>query len=117
MTKLISTKNRILITMVGPSKTGKSQLFYNWLKNGTFQLKFDKIYFFYKHSQTLCGVMRKESENFEFVRGVIFEFIGSLKNNITKYLLTFDDSCDKICTSKAMVGIATDGRHLELNSI
>ena len=41
--------------------------------------------------------MQKEIENLEFVRGVNFEFIDSLKNNGTKYLLIFDDSCEEIC--------------------
>ena len=36
MNKLISTKDRVFISLVGPSETGKSQLFYNWLKIGTF---------------------------------------------------------------------------------
>ena len=46
MNKLISTKNRVFISLVGPSETGKSELIYNWLKLETFQTKFDKIYFF-----------------------------------------------------------------------
>ena len=46
MNKLISTKNRVFMSLVGPSETGKWQLFYNWLKIGTFQAKFDKINFF-----------------------------------------------------------------------
>ena len=91
--KLISTTNRVFISLVGPSETGKSQLIYNWIKSGTFEPKFDKIYF-YQHSQPLYDVMQKEIENFEFVRGVNFEFIDSLKKNGTKYLLIFDDSCE-----------------------
>ena len=61
--------------------------------------------------------MQKEIENFEFVSGVNFEFIDSLKNNGTKYLLLFDGSCEKICTSKAFVDIATAGRHCGLSTI
>ena len=53
--------------------------------------------------------MQNEIENLEFVQGVNFEFIDSLKNNGTKYLLIFDDSCDEICISKAFVDIATAG--------
>ena len=79
MNKLICTKNRVFLSLVGPTETEKSQLFYNWLKIGTFQRKFDKIYFFYQHSQPLYDVMQKEIENLEFVRGVSFEFIDSLK--------------------------------------
>ena len=117
MNKLISTKNRVFISLVGPSETGKSQLICNWLKIGTFQPKFDKICFFYQHSQPLYDVMRKEFENLEFVRGVNFEFIVSVKNNGTKYLLIFDNSCEEICNSKAFVDIATAGRHRGLSTI
>ena len=97
MNKLISTKNRVFISMVGFSETGKSQPIYNWLKIGTFQPKFDKIYFFYQHSQPLYDVMQKEIENLEFVQGVSFEFID--------------------CNSKAFVDIATAGRHRGLSTI
>ena len=112
MNKLISTKNRVFILLVGPSETGKSQLIYSWLKIGTFQPKIDKIYFFYQNSQPLYDVMQKEIENLGFVQGVNFEFIDSLKNNGTGYLLMFDDSCEEICKSKAFVDVATAGRHL-----
>ena len=117
MKELISTKNRVFISFVGHSETGKSQLIYNWLKIGTFQANFDTIYFFCQHSQLLYDVMQKEIENLEFVRGVNFELFDSIKNNGTKYLLTFDDSCDKICNSKASVDIATAGRHRGLSTI
>ena len=45
------------------------------------------------------------------MRGVSFEFIDSLKNNGAKYLLSFDDSCEEFCNSKAFVDISTAGRH------
>ena len=117
MNKLISTKNRIFISLVGPSDSGKTYLIHEWLKVGTFQLKFDKIYFFYQHPQPLYDVMRKEIDNLEFVQGVHFEFINSLKNNGTKYLLIFDDSCAEICNSKEFVDIATAGRHRGFSTI
>ena len=117
MNKLISTKHRVFISLVGPSETEKSQLIYNWLKIGTVQPKFEKIYFFYQHSQPLYNVMQKEIENLEFVRGVNFEFIDWLKNDGAKYLLIFDDSCEEICNSKAFVDIATAGRHRGLSTI
>ena len=61
--------------------------------------------------------MQKEIENLEIVRGVNFEFIDSLKNNDTKYLLSFDDSCEEVCNSKAFVDIATARRHWGLSTI
>ena len=118
MNKLISTKNRVFISLVGASETGKLQLIYNWLKIGTFQTTFEKkINFFYQHSQPLYDVMQKEIENLEFVRGVMFEFADSLKNNGIKYLLVFDDSCEEIFNSKAFAEIATAGRHRGLSTI
>ena len=117
MNRLISTKNRVFISLVGPSETGKSQFIYNWLKIWTFQPMFDKIYFFHEHSQPLKDVMQREIENLEFVQRVNFEFIDSLKNNGTKYLLILDDSCQEMCNSKAFVDIATAGRHRSLRTI
>ena len=61
--------------------------------------------------------MQKEIENLEFVQGVSFEFIDSLKNNGTNYLLIFDDSFEEICNSKAFVDIVTAGRHRGLSTI
>ena len=61
--------------------------------------------------------MQKEIEDLEFVQGVNFDFIDSLQNNGTKYLLLFDDSCEEVCNSKAFVDIATTGRHWCLSTI
>ena len=61
--------------------------------------------------------MLKEIENLEFAQGKNFEFIDSLKNNGTNYLLIFDDFCEEICNSKAFVYIATAGRHRGLSTI
>ena len=51
------------------------------------------------------------------MQGVNFEFIDSLKNNGTKYLFIFDNSCEEICNSKPFVDIATNGRHPGLSTI
>ena len=61
--------------------------------------------------------MQEEIENLEFVQAVNFEFIDSLKNNGTKYLLISDDSCEEISNSKAFVEIATAGRYRGLSTI
>ena len=62
MNKLISTKNRVFISLVGPSETGKSQLIYNWLKTGTFQPKFDKIYFFINILKLFMMLCKRKSK-------------------------------------------------------
>ena len=61
--------------------------------------------------------MQKKIENLEFAQRVNFEFIASLKNNGTKYLLVSDNSCEEICNSKTFVDIATAGRHRGLSAI
>ena len=61
--------------------------------------------------------MQKKIETLEFLHGVNFEFIDSLKNNGTKYLIIFDKSCDEICNSKPFVDIAAAGRRRGLSTI
>ena len=111
MNKLMSTKNRNFKSLVRPSDSGKTYLIHEWLKAGTFEPKFDKTYFFYQHTELLYDVMQKEIDNLEFVHGVHFDFINSLKDDGTKYLLIFDNPCAEICNSKEFVDIATAGRH------
>ena len=55
--------------------------------------------------------MQQESEKLEFVQGVNFEFIDSLKNNCRNFLLFFDNSCEEICISKAFIDFATAGSY------
>ena len=59
----------------------------------------------------------KKRKKLEFVRGLIFQFIDSLKNNGTKCLFFFDDSCEEICSSKAFADFATAGTHRGLSTI
>ena len=61
--------------------------------------------------------MQKETDNLEFVQGKNFEILDSSKNNGTKYLLIFDNSCEKICNSTAFVDISFAGREYELSTI
>ena len=61
--------------------------------------------------------MQKEIENLEFLQGVNLEFIDSLKNNGTKYLLIFVYFCDKNCNWKELVDIATPGTYRGLSAI
>ena len=61
--------------------------------------------------------MQKKIDNLEFVQGVHFEFINSLKKNGTKYLLIFDDSCAEFWNCKEFLDIATAGRHRGFSTI
>ena len=62
-------------------------------------------------------MLSKKIEYLEFVQGVSIDIIDSLKNSGTQYLVIFDDSCEKICNSKAFVNIATSRRHRGLSTI
>ena len=110
-------KNGVFISSCGPSETGTLQLISSWLKIGTFEPTFDKVYFLYQLSQLLYDVMQKEIENLEFVQEVNFEFFDSLKHNGTKYLVKIEESCEELCNSEAFVDIATTRRHRSLSTI
>ena len=59
MKKLVSTKKRVFISLVGPSETEKSNLTYNWFEIETFQSKIDKNYFFHQNSKPLYYAVQK----------------------------------------------------------
>ena len=117
MNKLISTEDRVFMSLVGPSASGKSHLIFQMLKAGTFVPKFDKIFYFYQFFQNLYIRMQRDIENIEFIGSLDFDFIDNLPNDGTKYLLIFDDSCDEISRSKKFEKLATAGRHRNLNCI
>ena len=92
MNKIISTKERIFVSLVGPSGSGKSLLIHEWLTIGTFQPEFDNFLSLSTISISLWFNVQRRKK-IEFIKGVDFEFIQILPNNGTKYLLIFDDSC------------------------
>ena len=104
-------------SLVGAGNSGKKYLIHEWLDVGTFQPKFVKISFFYQHPQPLNDVTQKEVDNLKFVQAVHFEFINSLKNNGTKYLPIFGNSCAENCNSEEFVDFATAGRHCAFSII
>ena len=71
---------------------------------------------FYQNFQLLYDVLQKEIENLEFVQGVNFEFVDSLKTNGTKYLLFFDNSCGGICNWRVSLDVATAGKQRRLGT-
>lgn len=117
MNKVISSLERVFMSLVGPSGSGKSQLIHEMLRNGTFQPAFDKIIYFYQYYQTLYSQMLADVDNMEFIKCVDFEMINNLPNDGTNYLLIFDDSCAEISRSKEFEKLATAGRHKKLNVI
>ena len=71
---------------------------------------------FCQHSQTRYDVMQKEIANLQFVQGVDFEFIDSLRNNGRKDLSIFDVSSEETQNSKAFVDIVTASRYRGLST-
>ena len=61
--------------------------------------------------------MQIEIDNLEFVQGLQFEYIDSLRNSGVMYPLIFDNSCNKVWNSPAFVKITTAGRHHGLSTI
>ena len=59
--------------------------------------------------------MQREIENLVFVQSVNFEFLDSLEKHGTKNFLIFEESCEKICSSKTFADIAIAGRHRGLS--
>lgn len=117
MNKVISTEERVFMSLVGPSGSGKSQLIFEMLKNDVFRPAFGKIIYFFQEYQLLYSDMLSQIENIEFVKGIDFGMINDLPNDGTNYLLIFDDSCPQLSKSKEFEKIATSGRHRKLNVI
>jgi hypothetical protein len=105
------------MSLVGPSGSGKSQLIFEMLLNGTFQPQFDKIFYFYQEYQLLYSDMMSKIKGIEFIKGIDFELINNLPGNGKTYLLIFDDSCAEISKSRDFERLATSGRHRKLNVI
>ena len=57
---------------------------FDWLKNGTFQPKLDKNFFFSQYYLALYGQMQRKRH--KFIRVVAFELIENVLNTGTKHL-------------------------------
>ena len=58
-----------------------------------------------------------QRKNLKCIQGVDFDLIENVPNNGTKYVLSFDDSCEVNSNSKQFVKTANAGRHKGLNTI
>ena len=109
-------KERVFMSLVGASGSGKSYLIYQMLINGTFCPPFKTLYF-YQHHPPLYEKMIRKIPNLELVPCLDFEIINSLPNDGTNYLIIFDDSCDEIAKTKEFEKIATARKHKKINCI
>ena len=116
MNKIIPTEDRVFMSLVGPTASGKCHFILQMLKKGTFVPPFEKKFLF-SYFQKLYIEMQKEVSNVELIGSLDFDFIENLPNDGTKYLFFFEDSCDEISRSKQFEKIALAGRHWKLNCI
>ena len=112
MNKIISTRDRLFMAVVGPSGTGKTDLILKMLTSQTFYPKFKSIIYFYQHDQPKYQQVEKQL-NIQFKKFSNFEIISSLED----CLLIFDDSCEDVFNDKEFSKLATAGRHKKLSVI
>ena len=60
MNKIFSTKERVSISLVGRSGSGKLYRIFEWLETGTFQPKFDNFFLFLSTLSTSLWTNAKE---------------------------------------------------------
>ena len=105
MNKIISTKDRLFMSVSGPSGSSKTDLIFQTLLKGTFYPSFNNMFHFYLQDQPKYR---------SFVSHIKFdiEFIKlSSFNNLRDCMIVFDDTCEEIFNEKDFVKLATAGRH------
>ena len=116
MNKQIDTNERVFMSVVGPSGSGKSNFILEMLESRIFVPAYDKIFFFYLFYQKNLEKLEKRPE-VELINSTDFSFVFDLPQDGTKYLLIFDDSCEEIMANKNFNKLTTAGRHKNLNTI
>ena len=98
MNKIISTEERIFMSVVGPSGSGKTDLIFKMLIGRTFSPKFNQIFYFYKEMQQIY-INVQQKLNIRFIRFTGFDNMPNLEN----CPVVFDDSCEEIYNEKEFV--------------
>ena len=95
MNEIISTSDRFLMTVSGPSCCGKTELIFKMLLNNTFSPKLQSFFCFYQHEKPKFESLERKM-NIQFKKFTIFEVVSEIE----ECLLVFDDPCDKIFSDK-----------------
>ena len=96
MNKIISTKDRVFMAVVGLSGSKKTLLIFNMLLRGTFQQHFSKILFCYKDNPSFPLI--KKNFSIQFLHFQNADFLVGLED----FLLIFDDSCEEQNKKKSL---------------
>lgn len=121
MNKIIPTDDRLFMSLVGPSGSGKSYLILEMFQNNIFQPFFATVIFFYQHYQSSLFrelekvVVEQHNAKIEFIQGCDFELVQTLDTSNGNCLSIFDDSCEEIFRSKEFQKLATAGRHRRIS--
>ena len=114
MNKSIDTSNNLLMVVIGPSRSAKTELSFKLSTRRTFYPRFERVLIFYKGIQpVVMDELNSRRIHIEFVK---FDGFDGLRN-IYNILLVIDDSCKEICNGKYFVKLATAGRHRGLDVI
>ena len=111
MNKIIFATERVFMSVVGPTGSGKTRLIFSMLTSKTFYPRFEKINCFYGDFQLQFKEVEKKM-NIEFINYLDFEMIKTLQD----CLLIFDDLCEEIY-QEDFVKIAVSGKHRGIHCI
>ena len=112
MNEIISTSDRLFMSVFGTSCCGKTELIFQMLLRNTSYPKFKSIYYIYQHEQPKFSFIQGNL-NTCFTNFSRLDFISQLEN----CLFVFDDSCEKIVNDKEFSKLATAGRHRNISVI
>ena len=106
MNEIISIKDRLFMSVSGPSRSGKTDLTFQMLLRGTFYLSHYKIFYFYLQNQPKYRSFVSHNEiDIEFLKLSSFENVNKLRD----CMIVFDDM--KTFFMKSLILIFTAGRH------
>ena len=107
MNKIISTSDRLFMSLMGPGGSGKTRLIFATLASSThFYSKLRKTYFYKVYQPLFCKTDQR-------VRLILdFEMLEKLED----CSLVFQDSCKK-STGKEFVKIAVPERHKKIHCL
>ena len=114
MKKIISTKDRLFMSVSGPSGSSKTDLFFQMFLKGTFYPSYNKIFYFYLHDQPKYRSFVSHNKfDIEFIKLSSFEIV----NNLRDCMIVFDDTCEEFFNEKDFAKLATAGRHQNVHVI
>ena len=112
MNEIISIKDCLLMSVSGPSRSGKTDLTFQMLLRGTFYPSYNKIFYFYLHNQSKYRSFVSHNEiEIEFLKLSSFKIVNKLRD----CMIVFDDM--KTFLMKSFLLNFTAGGHKNVHFI